>query len=480
MKAKPKPQPTSPLSAPDGFHITPLGNAYRFLRDHGEGLRWIEGIGINSAGTFFAWDGTRWQENNSRAVELAQQTVRDLSKLVALAVEKGLSAPEITQLVKFWKNSEADYKVKEILSLARNHVAIDQGLFDADPDLLGVKNGVLNLRVGSFRLPAKEDLLTKQCAVSFDAEAQCPTWERFLNETAQGDVELIRYLRQCVGITLTGHQKEHLFFVIVGPAATGKSTFHEALQYMFGDYACSIDPNSLAGSKSEGGKARPDIAKLPGMRFVLANESRAGLRLDEGLIKSLSGADTFCARHLYQAEFDFKPSFKLWLRTNAEPAFDGSDTGMQRRLKKIPFTCVVSPSGRDQHLPEKLRQEAPGILNWALAGLRDYQQHGLLEPAVVKTETAEYIRSLDVIGQFISERCEEGAAFKIGAAELYQQYKTWLLNPQYAVGEARFKSDLASRGFTRKHTEKGNVWLGIKLATAPMPTLALAHDCIPA
>jgi putative DNA primase/helicase len=262
---------------------------------------------------------------------------------------------------------------------------------------------------------------------------------------------------------LTGHQKEHLFFVIVGPAATGKSTFHEALQHMFGDYACSIDPNSLAAHKAEGGKARPDFAKLPGMRFVLANESRAGLRLDEGLIKSLSGGDTFCARQLYQAEFDFKPTFKLWLRTNAEPAFDGADTGMQRRLRKIPFTKVVAESARDKDLPEKLRREAAGILNWALAGLRDYQQNGLSEPTVVRQETAEYIKSLDVIGQFIEEKCALDSSARVSATDLYLEYKYWLPN-NYAVGAARFKSDLVGRGFQHKHTDKGNVWLGIRLA----------------
>jgi hypothetical protein len=116
-KPKPKPQPTSALSAPDGFNTTPLGNSHRFLRDYSDTLRWVEGIGINSAGSFYWWDGMRWQENNSKPVELAQQTVRDLNKLVALAVKQQLDPREVEQLVAFWKRSEADYEVKEILSL---------------------------------------------------------------------------------------------------------------------------------------------------------------------------------------------------------------------------------------------------------------------------------------------------------------------------------------------------------------------------
>jgi putative DNA primase/helicase len=462
-KHKPKPQPTSPLSAPDGFAITPVGNADRFLRDYGSDFLWIEGIGLNSAGTFYWWNGLRWEENNSRAVELAQQTVRDLGKLVAMAVKDQYSAQEIAQLVQFWKSSEADYKMREILSIAKPHIVFDRGKFDANPDLLGLRNGTLNLRDESFRGPAKEDFITKACNVTYDPEAQCPAWEKFLCETTGGDPELLRYLRQCIGLTLTGSQKEHLFFIVVGPAATGKSTFHECLQYMFGDYSCSIDPNSLGATKSEAGRARPDIAKLPGMRFVLANESRSNLRLDEGLIKSLSGGDTFCARQLFEAEFDFIPSFKLWLRTNTQPSFDGGDSGMQRRIRKVPFTHIVPDGQRDKSLPEVLRQEAAGILNWALAGLRDYQLHGLLEPAIVKEETAEYIKSLDVIGRFISEKCEVGS-YTVSAGQLYTEYKCWIPTPTYAVSDSRFKSELIGRGFTPKHTKSGNVWVGIRMA----------------
>jgi hypothetical protein len=155
--------------------------------------------------------------------------------------------------------------------------------------------------------------------------------------------------------------------------------------FVWGDYAIGIDPNSLASMKAEGGRARPDIARLPGVRLAFANETRKGLQLDAGLIKALTGGDTVRARHLYQAEFDFKPTHKLWLRTNEEPQFDGGDTGMQRRVQKIPFTHEVKKSkAEDANLPEKLRAEAPGILNWAIRGSLSYQKHGLTEPAIVQ------------------------------------------------------------------------------------------------
>jgi putative DNA primase/helicase len=469
----------SPLNGPDGLHLTPIGNADRFLRDHGENLRWVEGRG--NAGTFFWWDGLRWQEDNPQATELAQQTVRDLRKLVEMATKNNCDPREVEQYLTFWKNSEAAYKVGEILILARSRIVVDRGAFDADPDILGVENGLLDLRDGTFRAPVREDMLTKQCNVVFDETAQCPQWDKFLVETTQNDPELIRYLRQCAGIFLTGHQREHLFFVIVGPGSTGKTTYCETLTFVLGDYSCGVDPNTLAMGKAEGGRARPDIAKLPGMRLVLANESRAGLKLDEGLVKSLTGGDTWTGRMLFENEFDFKPMFKLVIRTNAEPQFDGSDSGMQRRIKKIPFVHIITEQAKDASLQEKLKNEAAGILNWALTGLQDYQKNGLIEPGIVRKVTAEYIASLDIIGQFISERCEVGAGFKVGAQELYTEFVMWSTarGPHLPVGDKRFSSDLGSRNFAYKHTNKGKVWIGIKIAAigrfaddANEPTLA--------
>jgi len=256
---------------PDGFNLTPMGNTERFLRDFGIDIRWIEGKGMNSAGTFYLWNGSRWQPNNAEVLRCAQATARKLGELIQMGMELNYSRKEMEELLRFWKNSEADYKVREIVALARSHVVIDRADFDSDVELLGVQNGVVDLRDGSFRKPDREDLITKQANVSFDPAATCPTWDSFLLETTRNDLELVRYLQQCVGITLTGNQKEHLFFIIVGQGGTDKTTFCEALKFMFGGYSCGIDPNSLGAGKVEGGRARPDLAKLHGVHARLVS-----------------------------------------------------------------------------------------------------------------------------------------------------------------------------------------------------------------
>lgn len=455
------------LDGPDGLHLTSMGNAERFLRDYKRDVLWVEGPTINSSGTFYCWDGQRWQPDNARAMLLAKETVSNLKQLVSCAIEAGQKSDEVKALVNFWRSCENDHKIGEILSLARWNVVIKQSRFDADPDLLGVRNGVVDLRTGTLREASREDHITKQCNAAFDESASCPQWEKFLLETTQNDLELIGYLQQCAGISLTGHTKEHLFFIVVGPGGTGKSTFFETIKYVWGDYAIGIDPNSLAASmKSEGGRARPDIARLPGVRLAFANETRKGLQLDAGLIKALTGGDTVQARHLYQAEFDFKPTHKLWLRTNEEPQFDGADTGMQRRVKKIPFLHKVTESSReDPNLAEKLRGEASGILSWAICGLLAYHKHGLEEPSVVQQATAAYITSLDIMAQFIDEECEVGPPFKQPAGELYKRYRAWIENRgQKALGQPRFRNELQAKGYRWDKDRYGNkFWHGIQL-----------------
>lgn len=450
------------LDGPDGLHLTSMGNAERFLRDYRSDVRWVEGPTINSSGTFYTWDDQRWRPDNPKAMLLAKETVSNLANLVSQALAEGQDSDRVKKLVKFWSSCENDFKVGEILSLARCHVVIKQGQFDSDPDLLGVRNGVVDLRTGRLRPAVREDYITKQADVTFDSSATCPIWEQFLLDTTGHNHELIAYLQQCCGISLTGDTKEHLFFIIIGPAGTGKSTFCETVKHVWGDYCIGIDPNSLAAMKAEGGRARPDIARLPGVRLAFANETRKGLQLDAGLVKALTGGDTVQARHLYQAEFDFKPTHKLWLRTNEEPQFDGGDTGMQRRVKKIPFINQVK--AQDPSLPEKLRGESAGILNWAIRGLLSYRNAGLLEPAIVHTETAEYIRSLDIMAQFVEEECETGP-FIQPSGELYDCYRRWIDGRgQKALGNPRFNSDLQGKGFRREKDRAGNKhWYGLRL-----------------
>ena len=451
------------LYGPDNINMTEMGNAERVLLAHREDMLWVSGSNGNSAGFFFVWTGQRWEEDTTARIPgMVKSVMRGLNRLVRLAVDQRYDAKDVEKIVAFWKQSEQEYMIRDVVKLIRPDVAIDRGKFDADPLLFNVQNGTLDLRTGEFRGAERGDLVTKVANVTFDKAAECPRWEKFLGETVKGDSEMLRYLRQCAGICLTGETRHHLFFIVLGPGGTGKTTFQETLKFVWGDYCCGVDPNSLAAGKSESARARPDLAKLPGVRLAFANESRAGLRLDEGLLKSLVGGDTVTARQLYQAEFDFVPQYKLWLRTNERPVFDGADTGMQRRVRLILFDHAVQH--KDSELPKRLRAEASGILNWALAGLKDYQENGLKEPESVLRVSKEYTDSLDIIKQFLLECCEIRGDYEEASGPLYGRYEVWCEREHHRpYGNRRFAAEMETRGFKRRHTKNGAMWTGLRV-----------------
>jgi putative DNA primase/helicase len=167
-------------------------------------------------------------------------------------------------------------------------------------------------------------------------------------------------------------------------------------------------------------------------------------------------------RPLYKAEFDFRPSHKLWLRTNHTPQFDGGDTGMRRRTRLVPFEQIVKI--KDPKLPVKLRAEADGILQWALKGLAHYRVHGLVEPAAITQATEEYLDSLDTIGQFLLECCDLGA-HQVKQQELFNAYAGWVRNRgQFPVSINRFMSEMDARGFKRVTVRGERLRRGLKLA----------------
>ena len=176
----------------------------------------------------------------------------------------------------------------------------------------------------------------------------------------------------------------------------------------------------------------------------------------------MSGNDTMTARALYKAEFDFKPTHKLWLRTNHAPQFDGGDTGMRRRTRFVPFDKKVTRV--DIKLPAKLRDEADGILQWALRGLAAYLKDGLREPAIVRQSTENYLDSMDTIAQFVAERCETKATHDGPAGQMYKTYRAWVdERGQRPVSIQRFRADLEGRGYRQRVLDGERLYTGIKL-----------------
>ena len=329
--------------------------------------------------------------------------------------------------------------------------------------MLGVQNGVINLEAGEFRAARREDYIVKRAAIGYDPKATCPQWRKFLARILPED--MVPYVQRVVGYTLTGFTGEEILFVLWGDGANGKSTFRDTIFTMLGDYAMASDANLLVMPKrGEGARATPEVARLNGKRLVTVNETQDGDVLNESRVKFITGQDVINARSLFQEPFDFWPTHKGFITTQHKPIIKGVDEGIWRRIHLWPFEYMFPEKERDPHFRQDvLTPELPGILNWALAGLRDYQNGGLQPPKTVTAATKDYRADMDLVGQWITERCVIDPEGKPKGADLYEDYKNWSINEVgFSKNPIGFGRDLSKR-FTRTTFNNVRCYQGLKL-----------------
>ena len=444
--------PASPLLS---ANRTDLGNAERFEAFAGHRLRFC-----HPWGCWLVFDGRRWHRDlDGEAVRGARDTLR------ALAAE-AQSIPDEdhrAEVVKHALDSESSARVTAMLSLAQSLLPVSPEALDTCPDLLNVANGTLDLRTGELRPHHRDDLLTKLAPVSYNPEAECPRWEGFLERILGGKEQLITFLQRAVGYSLSGSTTEQILLLLYGTGANGKSTFLETLRLVAGDYATIADFTTFLKRDTEG--ARNDLARLVGTRFVSAVEAEAGRRLDEALVKQLTGGDTITARFLFKEFFDFKPQFKIWLAANHKPNIAGTDHGIWRRIRLVPFTVTIPPAEQDKRLPELLKEELPGILAWAIRGCLAWRQHGLGVPAEVRAATASYRDEMDVFGGFLDERCVADEGAHVTSKDLNAAYKAWCeANSERPRSSKALARALRERGCASGRLAKGvRCWKGVRL-----------------
>jgi putative DNA primase/helicase len=198
------------------------------------------------------------------------------------------------------------------------------------------------------------------------------------------------------------------------------------------------------------------------------NETTQGARFDEAKLKDLTGGDTLTARFLHQEFFDFHPTHRIVIRGNHRPAINGTDEGIWRRLRLVPFTVSIPPDEQDRGLLRKLEAELPGILNWALKGCREWQAEGLKPPQIVSDAVRAYREESDTLGRFIAECCEARALAQVKSSALFKRYQEFAQGAgERWIASKDFPAEMERRGFTWKRTKTGGMFLGLELSGAP-------------
>jgi putative DNA primase/helicase len=306
----------------------------------------------------------------------------------------------------------------------------------------------------------RTDHLAKRTVAPFEPNATCPLWEAFLKKIMAGDEALVAFLRRAAGYALTGEVSEHALFFLYGRGRNGKSTYLNTLQYALGDYAITVNAELLTAKSQE--EHPTGVADLQGRRFVATVEVEDGKRMAEALVKKLTGGERIRARRMRQDYYEFDPTHKLLMAANHKPTVRGTDDGIWRRIKLIPFRVQIPDDEVDRSLPIKLRDEAPGILAWAVRGCLEWQAGGLNEPSAVAEATADYRAEMDILADFLSERCLVDPSVRVKAGELYRVYGEWCKDTgSHTVSMNKFGRLMTERGFLAEKSNSVAWRLGI-------------------
>lgn len=459
------------------YTLDDMGNAKRFIDMFGEDFRYNYTDKV-----FLYWDGCRWAADLSGAVERSADVSVEAMSAEADWYESSGDEDAAKAFRKHIKASRSNKSKTNMLKEIQHNMPIMPFQLDKHKMAFNVPNGTLSLKSGQL-VPAKRDyFITKFSPVEFPVwcntelttdssgdilhqtdNADCALWQKFLDDIFGGDKELIRYIQKAVGYSMTGDTSEQCVFFLYGTGRNGKSTFLDVLREIFGDYVSNIQPETIMVKNSMGNGINSDIARLKGARMVTTVEPNEGVRLNEGLIKQLTGDDAVTARKLYGNEFEFKPEFKLWMATNHKPIIRGTDDGIWRRIHMIPFTVQIPIDKVDRQLKSKLEREYPAILRWAVEGCLLWQREGLKQPRAVLDMTREYRREMDVISGFLDDRCEVGEGFSAKSSELYAAYSAWCeANTEFKMSNTKFSVEMDKR-FGKTKQRDGMYFSGVRL-----------------
>jgi putative DNA primase/helicase len=464
----------------DNFALTDKGNAERTLYMLNGTLFHSPELG------WFAWSGKVWEKVDKYVI---QGHVNRAIFSMKAAIANEADDDKRDALTKWQHQSEMGGHIQAAVSIlpALDGVSKRVSSFDQDQWKLNVNNGVIDLCTGKLLPHDKDYIMTKIAPIDYCPDETSPVWDKFLEDATGGDQELIKFLQRSVGYSLTGSTREERLFFVHGPAATGKSTFLEAIKGVLGDYARTADFESFLKRDSVGAP-RDDLAELAGARLVSSIEVAEGKALAEGLVKQMTGGDPIRARLLYRDGFTYRPQLKLWLVANDAPAVSDRDDAMWRRILRMPFDKVVPPEKRDPEVKEFLRDPERGgraILAWAVRGCLEWQKLGLDVPKSVILATEAYRSDNDPLRDFVSDECVLGRENMYATrAELRYTYDTWCKDngTRYPLNNRKFNDRIRSLPGVKETMAHGGErrWLGIGLRSkhpeTEAPVVRVAKD----
>lgn len=387
-------------------------------------------------------------------------------------------AAESAEALRAWAaQCEMKPRIDAAMALWKKMSEVDINIFDANPWLLNLDNGTVDLRTGLLGPHRSDNYITKLIDLRYVPGARSDLWERVLSQAMGEDSlpperrRLCQFLQRWFGYCATGSVREHKFVVHWGGGRNGKSTIVGTISRILGGggprgYAGTAAPGLMTDRRGEGDNRHPaEIADLKGRRLVTAHESGEGAVLREAFIKQATGEDKLSARFMHGDFFEFSPTHKLQLLTNYKPVIKGQDVGIWGRVLLVPYVVTFGTeeevaAGRARHLVDRTltaqlesREHSEAVLAWVIEGARLWYESGLQPPPTVLEASAAYRGENDRVGQWLQERCELGAGYAEPLTDdsmsvsthggLYTDYVSWTKESGlYALSKQRFQGEL--------------------------------------
>jgi putative DNA primase/helicase len=435
------------------------------LDDVGNGMRLVEAIRgrwryVHEEKTWYEWRDA-WVPDFTGGI------TREWVKVTESMLEEAAQMdPEKATVFRKWiTKSRNRERINAAIAAARDFGLSHSSLeWAPERHLVNLRNGVLDLKTEVLHKHAPEFLMTKTLGTSYLPEAQCPRFEKFMADAIPND-NMRAYIQRALGYSLLGDADQRSIFLIHGPSGTGKSTLIDTMREVFGEYGTTAGAGAFRASRNEQGP-NADLHALRGKRFVTTSETAENASFDEDLLKRLSGRDRVTSRGLYEKSIEWVPECTLWIATNNPPKFNSDDDAIWRRTKLIPFTTVFRGEGEISDFARKmLYPEAAGILNWLLAGLRDFLAQGLQEPDEILAQAVEQRHDSDSVARFLDDKIldgvlVEGEGYQIPCGELFAMYQEWARSVgERGLGNRRFSLRVQSiRGTERVRLAGREFW----------------------
>lgn len=433
----------------DTFGATDAANAHRLIHFMQNDYKFVTNVGWHK------WDGNRYTLDDEKSI---MQTAIEATKFCE-ATEAGGAQ------IKWAQASANKDRLQNAITIAGtdSEVLVPAIQLDAETNNLCTPEGIINLRTGEIRAAIKgADLNTRQTVVPCRA-ISTPMWTTFLQDTIE-DEERILYLQELLGGALFGDARYHVLPIFVGTGANGKSTLVDIVSGILGDYAATMPENFLLDTT---GNAHPaDIARLRGVRFAVANETRPDGKFNESRVKMLTGGDTLSARFMGQNFFDFKPTHTLFMAVNHLPEVKSGGEGFWRRLRKIDFRKTIAVEKRKENLAQLLiENEGPGILAWMVEGAVRVTNQGFTEPESVRMSTQAYRHEEDHIAKFLDEKTILADNASVTKTSLYNSYRDWCEeNGERSIPMNTLSREIKARlGVAESNSAGFKMFLGLEL-----------------